>query len=154
MDGENNVCKVPVFVGVVLLVISWAWPPPRMPVGCPTKNVIILVVTVTVRGPHPSDFFVFYPSKSPRILCFVFFFPKHGMSKSCEFVGDFVEGSGEQTKRCLFPSKVEWDLTNGPLSKLRSSYQTLRFRGPFSGSCWRFLGLLKFTFHWNLGDKP
>ena len=38
------------------------------------------------------------------------------------------------------PSKIEWDLTNRPLSKLRSSYEILRFRGSFSGSCWRFLG--------------
>ena len=30
---------------------------------------------------------------------------------------------------------------NGPLSKLRSSYEILRFRGPFSGSCWIFLGI-------------
>ena len=41
----------------------------------------------------------------------------------------------------LNPSKIEWYLTNGPLWKLRSSYEILRFRGPFSGSCWRFLGL-------------
>ena len=27
-----------------------------------------------------------------------------------------------------------------PFSKLRSSYEILRFRGPFSGSCWIFLG--------------
>ena len=46
----------------------------------------------------------------------------------------------EQT--CLGPSKIEWDLTN----KLRSSYEILRFfRGPFSGSCWRFLGLGSFV---------
>ena len=29
------------------------------------------------------------------------------------------------------PSKIEWDPTNGPLSRLRSSYWILRFRGPF-----------------------
>ncbi len=34
-----------------------------------------------------------------------------------------------------YPSKIEWDLTNGPLSS-----STLRFGGPFSRSCWRFLG--------------
>ena len=35
-----------------------------------------------------------------------------------------------------YPSKIEWDLTNGPLSS-----STLRFFfGPFSRSCWRFLG--------------
>ena len=44
------------------------------------------------------------------------------------------------------PSKIcEWDPTNQPYqdlpSKSRSRYQILRFfRGPFSGSCWRFLG--------------
>ena len=44
-------------------------------------------------------------------------------------------------KKTCTPSKIEWDLTNGPLSKLRSSYEILRFfRGPLSGSCWRFLG--------------
>ncbi len=33
-----------------------------------------------------------------------------------------------------------------PFSKLRSSYSILRFfRGPFSGSCWRFLGLGSFV---------
>ena len=37
------------------------WPPPRMPVaneglwGFPTKNAIILVVTVTGRGPYPRE---------------------------------------------------------------------------------------------------
>ena len=41
----------------------------------------------------------------------------------------------------IVPSKIKWDLTNGPLRKLRSSYSILRFRGLFSGSCWRFLGI-------------
>ena len=37
--------------------------------------------------------------------------------------------------------KLNGTYTNGtPFSKLRSSY-ILRFRGPFSGSCWRSLGL-------------
>ena len=47
-------------------------------------------------------------------------------------------------KKTCTPSKIEWDLTNGPLSKLRSSYEILRFRGPFSGSCWRFLGCTQY----------
>ena len=37
------------------------------------------------------------------------------------------------------PSKIEWDLTNRPLS----CYEILRFRAPFSGSDrWRFLGFI------------
>ena len=44
----------------------------------------------------------------------------------------------------IHPSKTEWDLTNGPLRKLRSSYEILRFfLCPFSVSCWRFLGIQK-----------
>ena len=42
-----------------------------------------------------------------------------------------------------FPSKIKWDLTNGPLSKLLELLDT-QFRGPFSGSCWRFLGTFYF----------
>ena len=55
---------------------------------------------------------------------------------------------------CLFvPSKIEWDgtLPKDPLVSCWS-YSILRFRGPFSGSCWTFLGfvwlffaVLKFT---------
>ena len=37
------------------------------------------------------------------------------------------------------PSKIEWDLTNGPLGKLLE-LKIVRLRGPFSGSCWIFLG--------------
>ena len=38
-----------------------------------------------------------------------------------------------QKQRSWNPSKIEWDLTNGPLSKLRSSYKILRFvRGPWT----------------------
>ena len=39
------------------------------------------------------------------------------------------------------PSQIEWDLTNGPLSV--SCDWAIRYSGlggPFSGSCWRFLG--------------
>ncbi len=39
----------------------------------------------------------------------------------------------------LFPSKITWDLTNGPLSKLLELLDTQVC--PFNGSCWRFLGL-------------
>ena len=41
--------------------LPWVWPPPRMPVanmglkGFPTRNVTILVVTVTVRRPYPRS---------------------------------------------------------------------------------------------------
>ena len=45
------------------------------------------------------------------------------------------------------PSKMEWDLTNGPLSKLQSSCWIFRLRGRFSGSCWGFLG------HWIFRGK-
>ena len=49
--------------------MHWIWPPPsnsgkwRFRVGFPTKNVIILVVTVTGRGPHPR-----YATKKHTIL--------------------------------------------------------------------------------------
>ena len=39
------------------------------------------------------------------------------------------------------PSKIEWDRTNGPLSKLLDLFRYSGFfRVPFSGFCWRFLG--------------
>ena len=46
-------------------LLCWIWHPPsnsgkwRFRLGSPTKNVIILVVTVTVRGPHPTPMFIF-----------------------------------------------------------------------------------------------
>ena len=46
-------------IHLVKIGLSWIWPPHsnsgkwRFRLGFPTKNVIILVVTVTVRGPHP-----------------------------------------------------------------------------------------------------
>ena len=53
--------------------------------------------------------------------------------------------SGGAISVALVPSKIEWDRipTDPGPSKLPSSYEILRFfRGPFSGSCWRFLGLV------------
>ena len=49
-------------------------------------------------------------------------------------------------RECFYVSINNWmgPNPNGPLSKLRSSYMILRFfRGPFSGSCWRFLGMFE-----------
>ena len=41
----------------------------------------------------------------------------------------------------FYPSTIEWDLTNGPLSKLLELLDTQVFSGSVnSGSCWRFLG--------------
>ena len=46
------------------------------------------------------------------------------------------------------PSKIEWDLTNGPLSKLLELLDTHAW-GRFSGSCWRFLGTIHVCFLWH-----
>jgi len=41
-------------------------------------------------------------------------------------------------------SKIEWDLTSRSLRKLLELLDTqVFFRGPFSGSCWRFLGNIR-----------
>ena len=55
------------------------------------------------------------------------------------------QGGGERREGKTWNPEIRQKLngtyTNGtPFSKLRSSY-ILRFRGPFSGSCWRSLGL-------------
>ena len=73
--------------------------------------------------------------------------------KRCEkvaaFVGDVGVVGGVGQLPCSLrmvdeklhnPSKMRWDLTNGPLSKLLELLDTQVLRGPFSGSCWRFLG--------------
>ena len=44
---------------------------------------------------------------------------------------------------CIYPSKIEWDLSNGPLSV--SCDRAMRYSGSgvrFSGSCWIFLGII------------
>ena len=56
--GWLGVFEKEVHPGVIWSIL-WVWPPPsnsgkwRCSSGSPTKNVIILVVTVTGRGPHP-----------------------------------------------------------------------------------------------------
>ena len=48
--------------------------------------------------------------------------------------------------------KLNWDLTNGPLRKLLELLDTQVFRGPFSGSCWRFFGRLNYL-PWDKTNK-
>ena len=51
---------------------------------------------------------------------------------------------------------TESQQTPKALSKLRSSYQILMFRGPFSGSCWGFLELnyIECDPFWFTGSQP
>ena len=48
----------------------------------------------------------------------------------------------------IFPSNIELDLTSGTLKYVA----ILRCRDPFSGSCWRFLGIPsgKLTWEWKI----
>ncbi len=67
-----------------------------------------------------------------------FAWPKHGKSPTTdlELLSSALAqsvGNPNRVAERIFPSKIEWDLTNGPQSKLRSSYQILRFfRGPWN----------------------
>ena len=59
---------------------------------------------------------------------------------------DGIPSEFENKKSVLVPSKIEWDLTNGPLRRLLELLNTQVFLGPFSGSDrWRFLGLVHFV---------
>ena len=74
-SGFISIC-ISCFFDVVFELMGWVWPPPRIPVAneglreYPTKHVIILVVPVAGRGPHPIYLYTFWQDMESSTFTF------------------------------------------------------------------------------------